>query len=477
MTRRLQRRRLSRPRDRGPHVEQLEDRRLLSGVAPYAPAAPQALVGPSWAADSRPDPGAGVGDRGPAAGFGALFTLARLSTQDDQSVWARGEGLNGGDDGHGSLGSLWVLEGVRGAGLADDGFEFLVIAEGFRGEAADLGQVPPVPSVVPTGAGTAAPHSGSPVSPEFVPASDSPALARKTSTITIVLTSPRSTTGGESAAPSSDVTLAPAGEALTPARTTAAPSGTGETAVAPVAAEPATPPEQTAAARPAHSLPLPATANDVVAVVAAGLVSYGPQTGRGRDGVTSLAEHVSRLLASNGTGREVRGAGDSLTGGSAQAEVVLAVPPRPAAGGPREIMIPAPTPGAGAHEATPAADRGPDGPVKARQAEPGGTAERPQDGAAPQEAGLHTDVAGSSLAGLGRLRDQVQTLLGDLADSAVVWRVAPVLAAALLGGTAFGIARRRRKKRQRPGLPPAAPAKDTDTWLPPPTEPPGVDVS
>jgi hypothetical protein len=458
MTQRLQGKCFHRPRGRGLQVEQLEDRRLLSGVAPLLPTAPQ--VSGQTRAAGQGVLEAAVGNLGPSGYFGALVILARSAGPD-------GPGVRGLGDPSGLL-----TEGVRGGNLSDDGSEFLAFAEGTLDKGGSQEQLLPGPSVAPGLLGTSSQHSGSPVTPEPSPArdaSDVTGLVVPSRALPVTQNPTQGATGNLPVATPTAAALAPADETLTPGRTTVTPPSPQETASATGPAAPAGQPA--ASPRQTHSLSLPATINDVAAAVAAELVAYVAQAGGGRDG-SSQAEHVSRLLASNATGHEARGTGDTLNGGSAQAEVALALPPQTPTGAPREVAVPAPTEGSERREATPVTDRRQDAPVKARPAEPGGTAERTRDDAAPQDAGLLTDISGSSEPGSGTLSDRLPTLLTGLADSGVAWRLAPVLAAALAGGTAFGIVRRRRKKRQRPALAPVAPAKDTDTWLPPPSEPP-----
>jgi hypothetical protein len=353
--------------------------------------------------------------------------------------------------GLGPIVSSLAHEGIHGLDLAAliHDLQALEFAHGDRG---DDGQPPPV-----TGGGQGQQGSGSGQTPSPGPVSQPP------------------TTPGESSQPpvtssSSDSSSTP-DRAPTPSSTETAPSSSETTTLVSSSSPPTTAAETI---RPAER-PVVTPAATPVAVLSS--VTVAPEAGRPVAVTPRPAEGGARLVALNAPGHELAVNADSLTGGSAQPELLFIIPRRAVDGGSRAEPARAP----GVRETPRAADPQPGGTSRAEVPAPaGGTEQAPQPDAGPQEADLLTDVPGAGLKGLHLGAQQayrrLRNVLGDLADSVTVWRLAPLLAAALVGGAAFGVARRRRRKRL--GLRPVPPAltKDTDTWLPAPTEPPPADA-
>jgi hypothetical protein len=428
----------SRRRCRRLHVEPLEDRRLLSsGLGVFHAAT---LI--HWSAG-------GVGH--------SQVAFLRISVTESSSHLAPSPVI-----------SAWVHEGILGTDLA-----FIHDLQGkdatSGNQAGSQGQAPPVVTgsgqsqQPPEAVQTQSPGTGTIGQPPTTTTGHVSPPVTSSSSSTVV-----TTTETSKPAPTESTSAAPeslsVSSSSTPA-TAAAPTSTSEpstttTTATPRAAHPVAP---VAAVTPIAPVAVPAT----VAVAPPG------EPVRPAGSATRPAEPTGRLLALNVTAREAAVTTDNLSGGS----VETAVPRRAVDTRTLEAPLSAP----GVHQAPRPADQQPSGAGKAEPAASSGSEQPVQADAKPQEADLLTDVPSSTLQGLGlggqQAYHRLRNLLGDLADSVVVWRVAPLLAAALVGGTAFGVVRRRRRRRLGLLPVPPVPMKDTDTWLPAPTEPPPADLS
>jgi hypothetical protein len=479
MTHRLLRRGFRRLKPRGLYLERLEDRRLLNGSPVWAavPASLAADWSAALAADAWP-PAAAHKETGPGAAKAAQFQPLLFINPALDSGGAPGfKGL-------GSFVSAWTHEGIHGGDLAAlihalQGKYDTSGGQGNGDQGGTLGGDQGGMSFGGTfdffGVGQAqSPYVAMTDSPAPVggdskrPPEDAGGLTGSTPALTRVKT----VTASEPPAP---VETAPAPD------TPAADAGPAPAPPAPAAGPAPASPAPADSAAPAEAGPRTPAQGPVApanVAVPAAVVFVAPRPGREAVPTTGETQGGGRgepPAAVPGVARVVAPAADTVTGGSALSDGALALARRTDNGAGVLEAVP---PATDRPVAPPTADLAPAITGGADAARPGGADETAAPAPA-READLLTDLPAAELGGLGlslrQAAQRVGDLLGDLAGSSVARRVAPWVTAVVLGGAAYGVVRRRRKKRARGAPGPAGAAKDTDTWLPGPSGLPPTD--